>query len=126
MATGSLSAENTSWRDTGTIRRSCRLYRHDLDLDIRVLDRRHPVTRDMEDFTIRDEGYSNLWIREGVKPLLKTGHPDCSDTVGWVNRFGQSDVVYLIFGHDSRAYASGSFRQLLENALNWLTDTSRA
>ncbi len=101
-------------------------YRHDLDLDIRVLDRRHPVTRDMEDFTIRDEGYSNLWIREGVKPLLKTGHPDCSDTVAWVNRFGQSDVVYLIFGHDSRAYASGSFRQLLENALNWLTDTSRA
>ncbi|HER07555.1 MAG TPA: hypothetical protein ENO20_01480 [Bacteroides sp.] len=100
-------------------------YRHDLDLTISVLDKQHPVTRDMEDFTIHDEGYSNLWIRDGAEPLLVTDHPNCSDTVGWVNRFDQSDVVYLIFGHDNQAYANGSFRQLLENALNWLTEPSR-
>jgi lysophospholipase L1-like esterase len=96
-------------------------YRHDLDLEINVLDRRHPVTRGLEDFTIHDEGYSNLWIRDGLTPLLGTDHPDCSDLVGWVNRFDQSTVVYLIFGHDRQAYVNESFHQLLENALSWLT-----
>ncbi|MGM0473080.1 MAG: ThuA domain-containing protein [Bacteroidota bacterium] len=96
-------------------------YRHDLDLTISVLDKQHPVTRGMEDFTIHDEGYSNLWIRDGVIPLLKTDHPECSDTVGWVNRFDRSMVVYLIFGHDSQAYGNGSFRQLLANSLGWLS-----
>jgi hypothetical protein len=95
-------------------------YRHDLDLTISVLDKQHPVTRGMEDFTIHDEGYSNLWIRDGIVPLLGTNHPDCSDTVGWVNRFDRSTVVYLIFGHDSQAYANRSFRQLLANSLGWL------
>jgi len=96
-------------------------YRHDLDLQIEVLDWQHPVTRSIEDFTIHDEGYSNLRIREGVIPLLGTDHPDCSDLVGWVNRFDRSNVVYLIFGHDQQAYVNPSFRQLLNNSLGWLT-----
>lgn len=99
-------------------------YRHDLDLEIRVLDRKHPVTRDMDDFTIHDEGYSKLRIREGITPLLATEHPDCSEVVGWVNHFDHSTTVWLLFGHDKQAYENPAFRQLTENALTWLTDGS--
>ena len=38
-------------------------YRHDIEMEIEVVDRRHPVTLDMEDFSIHDEGYSNIiWL----------------------------------------------------------------
>jgi hypothetical protein len=96
-------------------------YKHDLDLRITVLDKRHPVTRGLNDFTIHDEGYSNLWISEGVTPLLKTENPDCSEIVGWINHFDRSTTIWLIFGHDKLAYENHSFRKLLGNALGWLT-----
>jgi lysophospholipase L1-like esterase/type 1 glutamine amidotransferase len=97
-------------------------YRHDLDLSIKILDPGHPVTRGMDDFMIHDEGYSNLWIRDGIKPLLGTDHPDCSDIVGWVNHFDRSTCVYIMFGHDRQAYGNKSFRQLLRNSAAWLTE----
>jgi hypothetical protein len=96
-------------------------YEHDLDLQITVLNKQHPVAQGVEDFTIHDEGYSNLWIRDGVIPLLGTDHPDCEEIVGWVNKYDASTTIWLIFGHDKQAYQNDSFRELLGNSLDWLT-----
>ena len=97
-------------------------YRHDLDLKISIAERDHPVTRDLEDFSIHDEAYSNLWIREGITPLLTTGHPDCSSLVGWANTFDRSTTIWLLFGHDKKAYENPAFKMLVGNSLSWLTD----
>ena len=98
-------------------------YTHDLDIPVKVADRNHPVTRGMEDFTIHDEGYRYLQIAEGVTPLLSTDLPECDTPLGWVNHCGESTVVYLMLGHDRRAYASPSFRQLIRQSLLWLAET---
>ena len=94
-------------------------YEHDLDLDIKVLDRDHPITKDMQDFRIHDEGYSNVEIISSVVPLLETSHPFASKYVAWTNEYKQSRIVYIMLGHDYKAYENESFRKLVENAIIW-------
>lgn len=96
-------------------------YKHDIDLRIEVMDLVHPVTKELKEFVIHDEGLSNIQIQEGIHPLLGTNHPDCAPLVGWVNHYNQSTCLYLMFGHDKYAYANESFQQLLHNSIHWLT-----
>jgi type 1 glutamine amidotransferase len=95
-------------------------YKHDIDMEIEVVDSRHPVTLGMKDFTIHDEAYSNITLTSDITPLLKTDHPDCSPTLGWTRTQGQSTVVYLMLGHNKLAYKNPSFAQLLEQSIFWL------
>jgi type 1 glutamine amidotransferase len=95
-------------------------YKHDIDLEVKVVNNNHPLTRGVSDFEIHDEGYSNIMILDEVIPLLSADHPDCSPLVGWTHTFNRSATAYLIFGHDKYAYENSSFQQLLSNAIHWL------
>lgn len=95
-------------------------YEHDIDMDIEVMDRKHPVTLGMEDFSIHDEGYSNIAMAPGITPLLKTDHPDSSPMMGWTLSSDQSTIVYLMLGHDRQAYENPAFKLLLEQSIPWL------
>ncbi len=97
-------------------------YKHDIEIAIEVVDSQHPVTLGMQDFTIHDEGYSNITQVPGITPLLKTEHPDCSPLIGWTKTSDQSTVVYLMLGHDKLAYQNPSFKLLLEQSIGWLAD----
>jgi len=97
-------------------------YKHDIVLEVEVVDPLHPVNAGISDFTIHDEGYSNIVINEGIHPLLATSHLDCAPVVGWVNQAGNSTCVYLMMGHDKNAYGNESFRHLVQNAVLWLSD----
>ena len=92
-------------------------YKHDIDIMVQVVNRDHPVTRNMPNFTIRDEGYKNLVYEEGIEPLLRTGHPRSSDTIAWTFDARRSEVVYLMLGHDHHAYENPHYRELLRNAI---------
>lgn len=95
-------------------------YAHDLDLSVHVLDPAHLVTLGMTDFEIHDEGYSNLELIPGITPLLSTLHPECNEIIAWTNQYSNSKIVYLIFGHDNKAYEDEDFGRLITNALVWL------
>jgi hypothetical protein len=95
-------------------------YKHDIDILVHVADPAHPVTAGLDPFTIHDEGYTNMTILPGVKPLLLTEHPDCAPVLGWTNTRDESTVVYLMLGHDKNAYEHPAFRQLLQQSINWL------
>lgn len=97
-------------------------YRHDIELDVNVLDDEHPITLGMADFKILDEGYGNLDLIDEVEPLLTTDHPDCHPVIGWTNQYLNSRVVYLIFGHDKKAYESPEFKELIVNAIDWIQE----
>jgi type 1 glutamine amidotransferase len=97
-------------------------YKHDIRLSVEVADQDHPVTRGMGDFTIHDEGYSNITVLPGVTPLLRTDHPHASPLIGWTHTAGQSKIVYLMLGHDKYAYQNPAYRQLLSQSILWLAD----
>ena len=97
-------------------------YRHDIDLEVRIIDPDHPVTSGLSDFTTHDEGYSNIEIKPGVTRLLSVEHPDCAPCVGWSGRHRNSRTVYIMLGHDRNAYSSKSFVTLVEQAIRWTAD----
>jgi type 1 glutamine amidotransferase len=94
-------------------------FEHDIVLQVRVVDKNHPVTAGMADFEILDEGYSNTTLLPGVRKLLETSHPDCDPCIGWTHQVKNSKVVYLMGGHDKHAYENPSFRKLVLNAVNY-------
>jgi uncharacterized protein len=96
-------------------------YKHGLELLIIVQDANNPITKGMKEFSIRDEGYNNIILKEGITPLLKTDNPDCSKFFAWTNRYNNSKVVYIMGGHDKFAYENENYRELIKNSLKYLS-----
>lgn len=94
-------------------------YKHDLDMEIKVADKSHPITRGLKDFTIHDEGYKYCGFEEDNHVLLTTDHADSDKTVAWVSKYHKSKVCGIMLGHDGKAYANPNFRKLLSQAINW-------
>jgi uncharacterized protein len=100
-------------------------YRHDIDLNVEVLDTSNAITKGMKNFTIHDEGYRNVVYREGIIPLLETHHPDCSEVFAWVNHYNNSAVITIMGGHDRKAYENEGYRQFIQNSLDYLGNKTR-
>ncbi|RME95402.1 MAG: ThuA domain-containing protein [Verrucomicrobia bacterium] len=107
------------WEEDG-VPQPASTYKHDVDLEVQVLNPRHPVTRGMADFTIHDEAYGKLEIKPAAKPLLAVRHPESSPLVAWTRYWKGARVVTIQLGHDRQAYANESYRRLLLNAIRWV------
>jgi len=94
-------------------------YKHDVLIDVNIVDKDHPITKNIKDFTIQDEVYGKYVVNKSVSPLLKTKHPESTDIIGWHHNYKNSRVVYLQSGHDQKAYEDRNFRKILFNAINW-------
>ncbi len=108
----------------------------------------HPVTEGIpQHFDITDELYLCPVFEDDVIPLLRSdytfadrhfysaasavagqmnsregwSHPPGSSLVGWAKRWGNSPIVYLQGGDDASAMANPHFRQLVHNAVRWVS-----
>lgn len=127
-------------------------YRHGVTHSVRVV-ADHPVTAGLPaSFEITDELYLYEVFEEDVEPLLVSdykftqenfysatlavrdgkmfsnegwSHPDGSNMIGWTKTYGNSRIVYLQCGDDPVAYANPYLRQLIANAINWVSDRPR-
>ena len=95
-------------------------YEEDITLNIKVIDKNHPVTKDIPDFSIFDEGYQYIEMLPEIKPLLTTSHPDCTPTVAWANKYKNSRIVYILLGHGQEAHENENYRKLIHNAIHWV------
>jgi hypothetical protein len=94
-------------------------YKYDLEIDVQVVDREHPITRGIENFTIIDEGYKDMYIREGVHVLLKTDHPDVTPELAWTTPYGKGVVFAFALGHDRQSWENPNFRRILLQGIQW-------
>ncbi len=60
-----------------------------MDMNIKVADREHPITKDLSDFTIHDETYKGNWFAKDNHVLLTTDHPKNDSTVCWIRPSGE-------------------------------------
>ena len=97
-------------------------YQHDIWLDIEVLDKNHPVTEGIDNFSIFDEGYYNIERLPDVHPILGTEHEKCAPYVAWTNQYKSSRIVYIMLGHGPEAHENKNFQRLVENAVNWVKE----
>lgn len=97
-------------------------FKHDVEMKIAIADKNHPITKGLDDFTILDETYKNVYVRDGVHVLLTCDHPLSTKQIAWVHRYGKSPVFTIILGHDKHAYANENLRTLLKQGIEWLVD----
>jgi hypothetical protein len=105
--------------EIGGERQAPSTYSHDQDMEVRVVDSAHPITRGMEDFAIHDETYQGFHTAPEATVLLTTEHPRADRELAWTTRYGNSRVCYLLLGHDSKAWNNPAYPRLLGNAIRW-------
>jgi len=94
-------------------------YKHDLDLGVHLENKKHPITRRMCNFVIRDEAYSNQIFEQDNHVLLTTDHPASDKPLCWVRKYGKARVCYIQLGHGRDAYANPDYRYLVARAIRW-------
>jgi type 1 glutamine amidotransferase len=94
-------------------------WEHDHELPIVIVDKDHPITAGVKDFTIHDEIYWGFRVQPDVTTLITTTHPKSGKPLAWCRTQGKSRVVYLQLGHDHSAYDNPNYRQLLANTIRW-------
>lgn len=102
-----------------TPERPASTFDHDMDVDVKVADPKHPITAGLKDFRIHDETYGRFAVRPGVHVLLTTDHRKSGREIMWAQRYGNSRVVCLQLGHDSKAYTNPAFRRLVARSIRW-------
>ena len=94
-------------------------YKHDIDMNVRIADASHPITRGMSDFKIHDEGYKYCGFEKNNRVLLTTDHPDSDKTIAWTRKYGKAKVCTIQLGHDAAAYQNANYRRLVARAIRW-------
>lgn len=107
------------WKQNG-VERPPSTFQHDVQFKVHIVDSKHPVTRGIQDFNIRDETYGNFEVLPKVKPLLTTDEPTSNRVIAWAHTYGRSRVVYIQLGHDHCAYENPSYRRLVLQAIRWV------
>lgn len=95
-------------------------YQHDVTFTVNIAAPQHPVTRGLTSFEIRDETYQGFEVAADVQPLLTTTEPSSGPVIGWAKTNGLSRWVYVQLGHDHHAYANPHYRQLVQQAIQWV------
>jgi len=95
-------------------------YKHDVWVDVEVVNPEHPAIKGFRYFRIFDEVYGNYRVSPDVQPLLKTSHPESTEIIGWENNYNASTIIYLQPGHDYHAFESSEYRKLISQAIHYL------
>ncbi|MEJ2212115.1 MAG: ThuA domain-containing protein [Anaerolineae bacterium] len=94
-------------------------YQHDEKLGIKVVDRSHPITKDLADWEMVDETYRMPDAAGDNQVLLRTDHPQSMETVAWVRRYTKSQVFCLQSGHDRQTWEDENFQAVLRRGIVW-------
>ncbi|MBI5773694.1 MAG: ThuA domain-containing protein [Verrucomicrobia bacterium] len=94
-------------------------YQHDVDFQIVIADRQHPITKGLKDFPIHDEIYWGFRTGADAHPLLTTSHEKSGKPLMWTRTEKKSRVVFLQLGHDHSAYENPNYRTLVARAIQW-------
>ena len=99
-----------------------RLARHgaaDERFKVRVVNKGHPVTRGVNDYTAVDERHILETCADDITVLLEARSGDEDSVLGHVRREGKGRVCYLANGHNRQALELASVQRLIANAARW-------
>jgi hypothetical protein len=101
--------------------------------EVKIVDRDHPVTRAVEDFTVESEQYY-MHVDPGIHVLATTtfdGEPGVPWMAGvempavYVKEFGQGRVFYAMGGHEVEEMERPEMTMLVKQGMEWAARHSR-
>ena len=103
----------------GIADRSLSGYQHDEILRFNVVDKTHPITQGLSDWTMVDETYDMADAASGSQILLTVEHERSMKTIAWTRQYKASRVFCLQSGHDNQAWVDPNFREVLKRGIAW-------
>ncbi len=94
-------------------------YMKPVEVHFQIVDKEHPITKGLSDFTLLDEVFGDLYIKSDIHLLIKTDHPKSSSPIVWTRQYAKSRVFVMIQGHDGVAFNNPSYRELFYRGVRW-------
>ncbi len=97
------------------------------NIDIKILDKSHPITANLDDFTFFDEPYRHDFSMKGDMKVLAEGYyhdekdPE-PEPIIWVKTYGEGRVAFCALGHQARALKNQLYREIIRNSLKWVLE----
>jgi uncharacterized protein len=99
---------------------------------IHISDKSSPVTKGLEDFEIKDELYSNMQMKDDVKPLATIDYQGVTWPVAWTYTYGKGRVFHTSLGHTGWKPGSDdplknpNLAKLVSQGADWVAENLRA
>ncbi len=100
-------------------------------LHIVIVDKSHPITAGLHDFSIVDEEYKHRFAPVEKHVLLRfRERPPQSDQkanmdIAWTRKLGNGRVFYCALGHDKQAWENPSWQKLVAQGILWAAGRPR-
>lgn len=95
-------------------------YKHPTEVNFHFVNKEHPITAGLNDFTLTDEVFGNLWLADDNDVLIETDHPESSRPICWTRWYKKSPVFVMIQGHDGTAFGDTRYREIFYRGLDWV------
>lgn len=95
-------------------------YQHNVEIPVTVLNKTHPATAGLDNFTLTDEIYWGFRVGNDVTPLLGTTQEKSGKVLAWAKTAEKSRLVYLQLGHGPSAWSNENYRKFLAQAIHWV------
>jgi type 1 glutamine amidotransferase len=93
--------------------------------EINIVDREHPITRGLDDFTMRDTEQYYLHVDPSNHVLATTTfEAGVVMPAVWTRRWGQGRVAYASFGHTHKDFQVPEAREIVQRSMLWASRES--
>ena len=94
-------------------------WKHGVDMEIKVEDPDHPITKGVKDFIIHDEAYKNWVYHDGNHLLLATDNEHSNRQIAWTRFHPKTRVFFIQLGHGKHSFENENYRKLLRQGIAW-------
>ena len=89
------------------------------------IDKEHPITSGLEDFTVKDEPYRHeISKSKDIHILAKADYQDVDipnlEPIMWTKSYGDGRVFYCSLGHRTNSLKSPTFQKIIQRAVKWV------
>ncbi len=95
-------------------------YLHPTDVSIYIVEREHPITQGVKDFTINDEVFKNVYYNPHIDVLARTDHPEGDAPVLWTHQYKKTPVFGMIQGDAGGAFGNPNYRKLFYQGVRYI------
>ncbi len=87
----------------------------------KIVDKEHPITKGLADFTTDDELYAKLQGNEEIHVLVTADSEWSKKTepLVFVKSYGQGRVVHNAYGHDGKALKTPTVQKIITRGVEW-------
>ena len=95
------------------------------NIDIKLIDKNHPINEGLNDFSFRDEPYRHDFsMSKDIHILANADYNDIEDPnpepIMWVNSYGEGRVFYCALGHRNVSLKDEIFKTIIKRAVKWV------